>query len=237
MMSSLIESWVAFGFTEYEAKTYVSLLQLGPATGYQIAKASGVPRSMIYEVLNRLVGRGAVLTQSLANQVRYAAVPPEQLAQRMQREMEDNLNALQRDLQSLSRPASDLGTTWNVTGRRNVLAFARQMIERGQREIALAVGDDDELDQLLPYLHEAQQRGLSLVIMSPVAYDTGAVPVRVCLHGQALRQAAGHGFTLVVDAREALMGEVDRSESAVWTTNGYAVGWILWSLKYGLKTD
>jgi hypothetical protein len=28
------------------------------------------------------------------------------------------------------------------------------------------------------------------------------------------------------------MGKVDRSESAVWTTNGYAVAWIGWSLRH-----
>lgn len=43
---SLVELWMDIGFTEYEAKAYIALLRLGPATGYQIAKESGVPRSM-----------------------------------------------------------------------------------------------------------------------------------------------------------------------------------------------
>ncbi|MEJ2150164.1 MAG: helix-turn-helix domain-containing protein, partial [Chloroflexota bacterium] len=55
----LLTKLVAVGFTEYEAKVYVALLQEYPATGYQISKKSGVPRSMVYEALGRLHARGA----------------------------------------------------------------------------------------------------------------------------------------------------------------------------------
>jgi hypothetical protein len=67
-------------------------------------------------------------------------------------------------------------------------------------------------------------------VIAPGAYDAGDLPVLVYAEGQQLRQATGHGLTLTVDGREALLGEVDRSESAVWTTNTYAVAWIGWSL-------
>jgi len=57
------------------------------------------------------------------------------------------------------------------------------------------------------------------------------VPVLVHADGLSLRQATGQGFALVTDGREALIGEMDCSESAMWTTNGYAVAWMLWSLR------
>ncbi len=233
-MTSLIERWTTLGFTEYEAKAYVALLRLGPATGYQIAKESGVPRSMIYESLNKLAARGAVLTQSFADMVRYAPVPPEQVLSRMRRELDDNLEALSQDLEGIATNEASIGTTWNLTGRQNILAYARQMIERAQHEIALSVGDDDELDELQPRLQAAYDRRLSLLVVSTVPYDAGPVPVIVYAHGPLLRQAVGHGLTLIVDGREALIGEVDRSESAVWTTNRYAVAWALWCLKHVL---
>src|SRR5512143_1858096 len=100
-MSNLVGRWMDVGFTEYEAKAYVALLRLGPATGYQVAKESGVPRSMIYESLNKLAARGAVLTQSVGKMVRYAPVPPEQLLSRMRRELEDHVDALSQELKDL----------------------------------------------------------------------------------------------------------------------------------------
>src|SRR5512143_687958 len=193
-MSNLVGRWMDVGFTEYEAKAYVALLRLGPATGYQVAKGSGVPRSMVYEILNKLVARGAVATQSFAEMVRYAPVPPDQLLDRMRSELEDNLAALTRDLKSLTTGSAAPGSTWNLAGRKNILAYARQMIERAQREVALVVGDDDELDELLPELQAACARGLALTVVAPVPYDAGDVPVTVYRRGPGLRQALGHGL-------------------------------------------
>jgi predicted transcriptional regulator len=233
-MANLVQRWTTLGFTEYEAKAYVALLQLGTATGYQIAKESGVPRSMIYESLNKLAARGAVLTQSFAEMVRYAPVPPEQLLSRMRQELDDNVEALSRDLKGIVKSGASSGGTWNLTGRQNIFAYARQMIERAEHEIALSIGDDDELDELLPHLREAHSRRLALLVVSTVPYNAGEVPVVVYPQGLRLRQAIGHGLTLIGDGREALFGEVDRSEAAVWTTNHYAVAWALWCLRHAL---
>ncbi len=49
------------GFGDYEARAYVALLQRSPINGYELAKASGVPRANIYAVLQKLAERGAVV--------------------------------------------------------------------------------------------------------------------------------------------------------------------------------
>jgi len=59
------------------------------------------------------------------------------------------------------------------------------MIERAQNEVALVVGDDDELDELLSQLQEARARGVALVVISPVPYDAGDVPIVAYPHGRA----------------------------------------------------
>ena len=51
----------AIGFGEYEARAYCALLAQSPANGYQISVHSGVPRAKVYEVLDRLVFRGAAV--------------------------------------------------------------------------------------------------------------------------------------------------------------------------------
>lgn len=229
-MGSPLEGLMELGFSEYEAKAYVALVGLGTASGYQVAKESRVPRSTIYEVLSKLVMRGAAMTLSFAEQVRYTAVPPHKLLARIHSEVESNLNALAVSL-GKSASASTPGQTWNLQGRKNLFGYARQMIDEAKEEIALLVGDDDELDELVTQLQDAHRRGLSLTVMCPTAYDAGDVAVAVPAKGLGLRPVIGHGFALVVDRHEALFGEVDRSQSAIWTTNHFAVGWLLWSLK------
>jgi sugar-specific transcriptional regulator TrmB len=230
-MTDLVDQLVKTGFTEYEAKVYVALQRVSPATGYQVAKESGVPRSTIYEVLGKLIARGAVFTQSFGEMVRYAPVPPDELLDRMRHEFEDTLDKLAEGFKHMAATPGVPGQTWNLAGRDNILAHARQMIERAQREVALVVGDDDELDELLAWLQQARSRKIALTVVSPVPYEDKSVPVIVHPQGQQLRHTLGHGLTLVVDRRDALVGEVDRSESAVWTTNSYAVAWTLWCLQ------
>lgn len=46
------------GFTEYEARVYFQLLLQSPATAYEVAKASGVPRPNTYNALEALSQRG-----------------------------------------------------------------------------------------------------------------------------------------------------------------------------------
>ena len=229
-MSNLIERLAAIGFTEYEAKVYVALQRCSPATGYQISKESGVPRSTIYEVLGKLTTRGAVVTQSFGDAVRYAPVPPDLLLDRMRHEFEDTLDHLADGFKQIVTTPDVPGQAWSVTGRDNVLSYARQMIERARKEVIVLVGDDDQLDELLTWLQQAKAHKVALKVISPVPYDAGDIPVMVHPHGTQLRHALGHGLTLVVDGREALMGEVDRSESAIWTTNSYTVAWALWCL-------
>jgi predicted transcriptional regulator len=230
-MATVTDSLMDIGLTEYEAKAYVALVRVGVASGYQVAKESGVPRSAIYETLAKLVLRGAVLTQSFAEQVRYAAVPPEQYLSRLRREFQTHHDALLDALGDLTKSSAPPGSTWNLTGQKNMYSYAHQMIGQAESDVALLVGDDDELDHLVSSLQEAADRGVALTVISPTPYGSGEIPVTAHPQGLSLRTAIGHGFTLVVDGQEALIGEVDRSESAVWTTNGYAVAWTLWCLK------
>ena len=50
------------GLTQYEAKAYVTVLELGSASATEIADASDVPQARVYEVLRNLEGEGYVET-------------------------------------------------------------------------------------------------------------------------------------------------------------------------------
>ena len=46
-MDDIINLLRKFDFTESEAKAYITLIQNGSCTGYELSKLSGVPRSKI----------------------------------------------------------------------------------------------------------------------------------------------------------------------------------------------
>ena len=98
MSEGPIDKLVRIGFSEYEAKTYVALLRESPVTGYQIAKLSGVPRSMVYEVLGKLVARGAAMTLRKEGSTQYAPVPAGEFLDQWHRERENLVASLKDDL-------------------------------------------------------------------------------------------------------------------------------------------
>ncbi len=59
------------GFSNYEAKAYLALLRDAPVTGYQLSKISGVPRSRIYETLEKLTRQGFVFSLPINFRVYY----------------------------------------------------------------------------------------------------------------------------------------------------------------------
>ena len=67
------------GLAEYESRAYIALLKRNPSTPYEIAHASGVPSSKVYEALNRLVEKGIVSAAEEGKKRRYIPIDPGEL--------------------------------------------------------------------------------------------------------------------------------------------------------------
>jgi hypothetical protein len=86
----------------YEAGAYLALLAGPPVTGYELAKASRIPISKIYETLQRLGAKAAALGSASEPQ-RYRAAPPEDSIAGIRGQTDRSLAALATSLR-LSEP-------------------------------------------------------------------------------------------------------------------------------------
>ena len=111
MSENLLEKLGKIGFSEYEAKAYVALLGKSPVSGYELAKLSGVPRSMIYETVGKLVARGAAMTLPKEGATKYAPVPAADFLDQLHREHEALTTTLKNDLTALSA-----APIWSMSG-------------------------------------------------------------------------------------------------------------------------
>ena len=80
------------GFSEYEARAYLALVQRNPLNGYELAKVSGLPRANIYAVLQKLEERGAAVRLDLPNRTRYAPIAPTELTKQVATRFHQTLN-------------------------------------------------------------------------------------------------------------------------------------------------
>jgi sugar-specific transcriptional regulator TrmB len=206
MRSDPVDRLVELGFSEYEAKAYVALLKDNPATGYHVSKVSGVPRSMIYEVLGKLTARGAAMELRMEGKTQYAPVPHEEYLTQLHREHEELVASLKDDLVGVGT-TSDLEYVWNIEGHENVMAKADEMIRQAQDRIYMAVLPST-FPPLKPALEEAIARGVRVVVYSSGCLDLpGGRVVAASMSEDDLRTAKGLGLVLVVDGDEVLIGE------------------------------
>ncbi len=88
------------GFTNHQAKAYLSLLKIGEGTGSAIAEQAGINRSKIYDVLGDLELMGAVRRISRDGKTIYFAVDPSVVLERLKEnfivDLEISKEALER---------------------------------------------------------------------------------------------------------------------------------------------
>jgi len=229
-----IDKLVKIGFSEYEAKAYVALLRESPVTGYQLSKTSGVPRSMIYEVLGKLTARGAAMTMHKGSSTQYAPVPATEFLDQLFHEQEDLITSLKDELADLVS-VSDLEYVWNIEGHDNIMAKAQEMVNQATSRVYLALVPAT-CQVLQPMLEQAIERGVRVVL-----YSTGEIEIANCrvviahVSEETLGQARGLGLILVVDGKEVLIGEwlTATQARASWTNSPL----LVFIAEHHLRTD
>jgi len=68
-----------YGLDAKQSATYLAMLELGPASVLEVAKKSGVNRSMLYGVLDALVDKGLVYQSLRGKKTKFVARDPEAL--------------------------------------------------------------------------------------------------------------------------------------------------------------
>jgi sugar-specific transcriptional regulator TrmB len=216
-MDYLLTSLTQIGFTEYEAKVYLALLHESPATGYQISKKSGVPRSMVYDALGRLSARGAALETMEGRATLYRPLPPDVLLNRYEEEQRHLVESLHSGLEKLYN-ATDEDKIWSITGRRATLAYATQMIREAQDEIYLVINDQD-LSILFVELTSAHDRGVSVntLLTGEAELDLGRTAHHPPLENEL--QELTDTLMIVIDNQKTLIASTNHETVATITGN------------------
>ncbi len=198
------------GFTASDARIYLALLKRQPATGYELAASSGVPRSAIYNVLGRLERRG--LVQAVQRKpARYRPLEPERLLAQLEARFHEGLEELRTGLAGLARPAAD-SRSWTVTGYAAMLDQARTLLA-GCRDTVHASLWRREAEALAEPLRRVAAAGRELLLFSFTSLPE--LPGRTLSYDLAeadLERHWPHRIVLLVDRRRALIGAAGGSE-------------------------
>lgn len=204
------------GLSGYEAKSYLALLAAGePLNGYEVAKASGVPRSTVYETLAKLVARGAAFeVQGDGDGVAYVALSSDALIGRLRRQSAETIDGLESVLPTIGK-ALDARVVQHLTGLDDVIERAIDVIESAQRTLWLSIWPH-EAGHLAPAVAAATRRGVETFT---IAYGDIDLPGRVFGHSysspEVVEQRLGCRLSMIVaDHEQATIAGV--TADAVW---------------------
>lgn len=205
------------GFSLYEARAYRALVADNPLTGYELAGKAGVPRSKIYESIERLSRKGLAV-QVDGNPARYAPMPPAELVERLRSEMTSSLDTLGELLRETSA-ADGVDYIFNIPGRDGIMARAREMVRASTERLDLSLWPEESA-VLLPDMEDAAGRDVAVRLISfgECGFSGGEV-YRHRLIGPV--PGDERWITIVRDGCEVLTGSCTGNGSSVaaWTRN------------------
>jgi sugar-specific transcriptional regulator TrmB len=173
------------GLSEYEARTYRSLLKTGPTTAKELSHASGVPMGRIYDVLNALEQSDLVRSRSDSRPKKYVAVEPttalEHLLAERKRELDeraDRYEAIVEELTDELETSESLEETfWTAAvGPEEAVELLVERLSATEKQVVMVLSaytqrffDLDEVGTLvLEELTAAMERGVEIrLLMRP----------------------------------------------------------------------
>jgi sugar-specific transcriptional regulator TrmB len=207
--ASYSRAFQQLGFTDYEARVYVALLQRSPATAYEISKLGSLPRPNVYSALESLEKKAAVQPVS-ESPIRYIPVEPRQLLGRIARETVTRCDALKDKLDNI-KPADNKQYVWMISNGESATAKINDMILNAKRHVWIKA-HETVLTSHFAALKKAAAKGVKvLLIIFGAPQDAkrfgAAKNMTVYLHeGNGFVVGLGHTLvTITTDFNEALV--------------------------------
>lgn len=166
-IKEITDSLKELGFTEYEAKVYLALLQSHPSNGNEIAALSGVPGPKIYETLRKMQERELIFVASMGNkknQIYYSPLPYEELLNTRKESFSGNIAFLSKALSEASLNKMDSTTLFVIYGYSSSMESVRSAIAQCKTEMIMSCWCK-ELQVLKTDLIDAHNRGVKIVTL------------------------------------------------------------------------
>ena len=196
----MIEKLTLFGLTRQEATIYISLFQNGASNGYEVAKATGISRSNVYNALAGLVEKGAAYLMEGASN-KYIAVPIEEFYNNKLRAMSEAKEFLVKNL----IPAKDVTDGYiTIEGWTHIKNKMFNMLDQAEKRIYISL-PFQYLEEIRTKLEKLIGNHIKVVVITNEAFEMpGAEIYRTDKRDKQIR--------FIVDSTYVLTGDFSGSD-------------------------
>jgi sugar-specific transcriptional regulator TrmB len=181
-----------FSLNLYEVKIWAALLSRGVSTAGELSDIANVPRSRSYDVLESLEKKGFVIMK-LGKPIKYIAVPPEEVVERVKKNMRSDadvkvkrlddlknteilgeLNSLHTQGVELVEPTDLSGS---LRGRHNLYNHIELTIRNAEESVTIVTTSQGlmrKVEGLKPTLEALKKRGVKIRIAAPLNKECAA---------------------------------------------------------------
>lgn len=215
-MESFVNPLKQLGLTEYEARAYISLAELGPSNPRDVARRARIPYPSAYDALKALVSKGwaeaAASRPTIYTPRPPAAIGTETLAG-LRRAFEQ-LESIYRDVSSRTPRAEIIYT---VMGKDRVLKKIFEILDRAKKDVIVVLPWDSPMSSaVIRRLRDLERRKVEVRVMTDSSKAHPSV-------GKVRLRKLVLAVDLLVDGGEALIGLRDYSACG-WVENRSIAG-------------
>ncbi|WP_226479144.1 TrmB family transcriptional regulator [Natrinema amylolyticum] len=232
------------GLTEYEARCFVALTRIAQGTAKEISQISDIPRSRVYDTVDRLHRRGLVDIQQ-SEPREFRAISKEQAFDRLREDYNSSIEAADAALDRVeSTKTQEEKGVWAIADAGHVTDRLVDLIDNADEHVHFIIADETMFEQAtLDRLAAACDRDITVIVEVPSSSVQNrvqqAIPDASIIVTESLQetQKVGQkwpGQLVLVDKQAALVSGVENSdlpgvkeETAMWT-NGRDHGFAAW---------
>lgn len=232
-----------FGLNSYEAKLWTALLSRGVATAGELSDIANVPRSRSYDVLESLERKGFVVLK-LGKPIKYIAVPPSEVIERVKKNIVEESDRQQKMLESIKKSTiiqelnnlhkSGVNTvntadlTGILKGKNNIISHISSTFKNAQKSICIITTEQgmiSEYENLCLILHKAKERKVSIKFLVPQSKKTIILAKEIEKFGTVKFIENSLGRFCIVDGKTLhFFVEDEAGESCVWVNTSFVAG-------------
>jgi len=167
----IIQSLKKFGLSEKEGNVYLSCLELGETTATDISIKSSLPRTLVYDILERLISLGLVSYNIKNSKKHFITSEPQELLRILKEKEESikeilpNLKELQK-LKSVKRPKVEI-----YEGKEGMKTIMDNILRSKIKEFR-AYGSSRSSFEIIPaFMDEWHKQRIKQKIMMKILYN------------------------------------------------------------------
>lgn len=212
-MEKLVGSLRRLDLTEYEARAYVALAELGPSSPRAVAQRAKIPHPSAYDALKTLVSKGWAETASSRPTI-YSPKSPESIGKETIASLKEDFAQLEGIYRNVTSRTPRVEIIYTVMGRDKVLRKMFEMLDRAEESVTLVMPWSTEMTaKIVPKLQALEKRRVKIRLVTDDR-DAASQFKKVRFRKPIL------AIDLSVDESEALIGLLDYSACG-WVDNKF----------------